>query len=1058
MCQKNRMINLILFAVLTLSSVLFGAEYSWTGAAGDNIYTTAENWSENIVPTSEDVIKPVKNTDVVIDLGGEERTVASLDFSSAYNTTTLKYPSFELSNGTLILTEGFADSSGGRNDVNSGVMAENHTHPFNLVKATLKVQKKFTSGCPRSKGYLFTVGDGSKLIFDKVDLFDKFEMIKVMPGGSAEFTFGNTIQKDGNSTSRSTWSNEGGEFSFPNGFTLNRTATAGWSKRASFRIQQKSGTMKLGGDVSLGNASGTESNAMGLYFQWFGGKVQALNDVTFNVDRMYQYGDTEVQRSFIEENASVIAEVDSGKRMDVSDLELREGVALTKEGEGVLKIADVPYSLDLKGGSVEFAENTRTSMGMLKIGPGLSFTLAHANMTLETLEDNAGVITVKKPGLSIAALGEGATLLGTFVFEAGAFLKGDTLVTTPNAELRAKIKADAEESFRSSGVAIVENGDSLVVGDSTFVFNSTTITDLENADGWQNGIPAEGLDVCVAGDGVNAVISERFSTSWGSITVQDGATLRVASSDVSLCEIRLKGKSTLKVGSDYNLGEIVAIAVGEEEIPTIVIEENVTLTVPAGCRFKNVHLVLCEGSALTESGDGPIVFGYADSNETTYFAMHATNATITALNSAKVEKASRIDFVSPAKGGVVKVVEDIVLKDSTITYSDRDGFAFGLNNPESENFKMIVDNTPLDIGQDNYVAGGANLVLTNNTVLFRRRSTINAHPENIENTYSIYVQDRGRITLVDGGEIRTTVTIANATEDNGWFGKGVVSLRPSEEGYVGIEVLEGGIGCWWRTYGDDTGVIRYAGGVQKVFRGHWWGNVLGGNRSRIFNKLKGVDVAGNTTMQIVGFKDDYGDNDNDLHPFYIDSPFTGSGDVIITNTWPDAKICAPRFASPNSTCTGKIMAVACDGKAKAELYFANGANWAGTVVANGLLKITNYEGTTENNNPASVTFGALDLQADFQVRVWRGEDGALTNDTLNVGTYLNNGGKLVPTMMTEGGEFVSNDKIVVGRIAKDAVLPDVLKNWVAITKNIDDDNENDLLILKRRKGFMIRVR
>ena len=1057
MCQKNRMINLVLFAMLFVSAVLLGAEYSWTGATGDNLYTTTGNWSENIVPADTDIIKPAKNTDVVIDLGGEERTVAALDFSSAYNTTTLKYPLFELRNGTLVLTEGFADSSGGRNDVDSGVMAENHTHPFNLVNATLKVQKKFTSGCPRSKGYLFTVGEGSKLIFDKVNLFDKFEMIKVMPGGLAEFTFDKTIQKDANSTSRSTWSNEGGIFSFPNGFTLKRTATAGWSKRASFRIQQKSGTMNLGGDVSLGNASGTESNAMGLYFQWFGGKVHALNNVNFNVDKMYQYHQTEAQFSFIEENASIIAEVDSGKRMDVSVLELREGVCLTKEGDGVLKIADVPYSLELNGGAVEFVGNTRTSMGTLKIGADCAFTLAHPNMTIETLEDNLGTITITKPGLSIAALREGATLSGAFEFEAGAFLKGDTLVTTPNAQLRAKIKADAEESFRSSGVAVVEDGDSLIVGDSTFVFNSTTITDLNNVEGWPNGIPVEGCDVTIAGEGVNVVISENLTTRWNSITVQDGAALRIASSGLSLPEIVLKGNVVLTIASDFNLTEIKTMAVGEE-VPTVVVAEGVTLTVPAGYKFKDVRLVLCEGSTLTEAGDGPLVFGYANSNETTYFAMHATNATITALNSAKVEKASRIDFVSPAKGGVVKVVEDIVLKDSTITYSDRDGFAFGLNNPESENFKMIVDNTPLDIGQDTYVAGGANLVLTNNTVLFRRRSTINVHPEDIENTYSIYVQDRGRITLVDGGEIRTTVTIANATEDNGYFGKGVVSLCPSEEGFVGIEVLEGGVGCWWRTYGDNTGVIRFAGGIQKVFRGRWWGNTLGGNRSRIFNKLKGVEVAENTTMQIVGFKDDYGDNDNGLHPFYIDSPFTGSGNVIITNTWPDAKTCAPRFASPNSTCTGKIMAVACDGKAKTALYFAHGANWAGTVVANGLLKITNYEGTTENDNPASVTFGALDLQADFPVRVWRGEDGALTNDTLNVGTYLNNGGKFVPTMMTEGVEFVSNDKIVVGRIAKDAVLPDVPKNWVAITKNIDDDNENDLLILKRRKGFMIRVR
>jgi hypothetical protein len=965
---------------------------------------------------------------------------------------------FELRNGTLVLTEGFVDDSGGRNDVDSGVMAENHTHPFNLSNATLKVQKKFTSGCPRSKGYLFTVGEGSKLIFDKVNLFDKFEMIKVMPGGVAEFTFDNTIQKNANSTSRSTWSNEGGIFSFPDGFTLNRTATAGWSKRASFRIQQKSGTMNLGGDVSLGNASGTESNAMGLYFQWFGGKVHALNDVNFNVDKTFQWTNSEIQKSFIEENAIITAEVDSDKRMDVSVLELREGVCLMKEGDGVLKIADVPYSLDLKGGSVEFVENTRTSMGTLKIGADCSYSLDHANMAIETLVDNLGTITITKPGLSIAALGEGATLSGAFAFEADAFLKGDTLVTTPNAQLRAKIKADAEEAFKLLGTVIEEVGERIIVGDTTFVFNSTTITDLNNAEGWPNGIPAEGCEVTIAGEGVNAVVSENLETRWNSITVQDGAALRIASSGLSLPEIVLKGNAVLTIASDFNLTEIMTMAVGEE-FPTVVVSEGVTLTVPAGYKFKDVHLVLCEGSTLTEAGDGPIVFGYADSNETTYFAMHATNATITALNSAKVEKAAGIAFVSPADGGVVKVVEDIVLKDSTITYSDWDGFAFGLNNPESENFKMIVDNTPLDIGQDTYVAGGANLVLTNNTVLFRRRSTINAHSENIENTYSIYVQDRGRITLFNGGEIRTTVTIANATDDNGWFGKGVVSLRPSEEGYVGIEVLEGGVGCWWRTYGDNTGVIRYAGGIQKVFRGHWWGSVLGGNRSRIFNKLKGVEIAKDTTMQIVGFKDDYGDNDDDaLRPFYIDSPFTGSGNVIITNTWPDTKTCAPRFASPNSTCTGKIMAVACDGKAKAELYFANGANWAGTVVANGLLKITNYEGIKENDNPASVTFGALDLQADFPVRVWRGEDGALTNDTLNVGTYLKSGGKLVPTMMTEGGEFVSNDKIVVGRIAKDAVLPDVPKKWVAITKNIDDDNENDLLILKRRKGFMIRVR
>jgi hypothetical protein len=173
-----------------------------------------------------------------------------------------------------------------------------------------------------------------------------------------------------------------------------------------------------------------------------------LNNVNFNVDKTFQWTNSEIQKSFIEENAIITAEVDSDKRMDVSVLELREGVCLMKEGDGVLKIADVPYSLDLKGGSVEFVENTRTSMGTLKIGADCSYSLDHANMTIETLEDNAGTITIEKPGLSIAALGENASLSGTFAFETAAFSKGDTLVTTPNAQLRAKIKADAEEPFK----------------------------------------------------------------------------------------------------------------------------------------------------------------------------------------------------------------------------------------------------------------------------------------------------------------------------------------------------------------------------------------------------------------------------------------------------------------------------------------------------------------------------------------------------------------------------------------------------------------------------------
>ena len=1037
-------------AVLGLVNVARAAEYSWTGDGGDTLWSTKGNWVDELIPTSEDVIKPAKNISFFVDLENETHTVSKLDFSSAYNTSQLKYPSVQLSNGTLVLTNGLDDSTANRNDLDSGVMGENSTCPFKLTNATLRVKTKFKSGCSRSQGYLFSVYNGSSLILDHVNLYDKFSWIKVFPGGTADFTFGTTVQKNGDSTSRSTWSNEGGTFSFPAGFTLNRTAQAGWSKRASFRLQQKSGIMNLGGNVSLGNASGSESNAMGLYFQWFGGTVHALSNVTFNVDARYKYGSSEAQESFVQSNSVVTAEVDSGKVMDMSGITVREGVSLVKTGAGSLVVADVPHSLFLNAGAISFADNTVTDMGVLQVGAGTSFAFANVNTTLATLGGNEGVITIAKPGLTIGAIAENAPLTGTFTVAIAAFSEGDTIVSTTDATLRAKIKADLTPEFADAGVGLVESGDALLVGAPSYVFDSTTVTDLNDPSGWQSGLPAAGKDVIVSGAGVHAVVSADLTNVWNSITVQDGASIEIAVADLSIPDLVLKGSALLTVSANFTPVPISTLVVGNA-FPTLIVSAGATLTVPAGQKFSNVHLVLCEGATLTESGDGPLVFGYATANETAYFAMHATNATITALNSAGTEKAARIDFASPASGGEVLVEGDIILKDSTITYRGKDGFAFGLNKPTSSSFRVVADNTPLDIGQDTYIAGGANLVLTNNSVLFRRRRNTGSHDGDPTDTYNIYIQDIGKITLVDGGEVRTTVTKANATDSNGCFGSGVVSLRPAEDGFVGIEVLEGGVGCWWRTYGDNTGVIRYAGGIQKVFRGHWWGTVLGGNRSRIFNKLKGVDIVGGTILQIVGFHDNYGDNDDTMHPFYIDSPFTGTGDVVVTNTW-SGKTCEPRFISAANTCTGTIKAVPCAGNASAVIYFANGANWAGTVVANGKLKLE--DSTTV---PNMVSFGALDLQTDVSVRVWKGNDVVATNDILNVGTYLNNGGKLVPTIVGEG-EFVIGDSFCVGTIGKSGTLPRLPAGWFAKRTVIDGDEVHDLLTLKRGVGLQVIVR
>ncbi len=1045
MCQKNRMINLILVAMLFVSSVTYAADYIWAHKDTEWYkWSDVSNWKYADADGTAAFEVPNGENDVIQDTDwGGEKSFFDLDGKSwtigRFYDTKQATDAYGFTNGTLAVS------------LPGGESAFSKESKLDIYDASLIFNKDTVVNIGNNRAdnnntvkMLWSIHKGGLL---EINGSAYFRHAKFVIDKDATFRWGNSAVAL-NANANVDWVVENsGTLDWPNGF---RSYYRAWSFRPVIRQYH-------GGKWILGDSLKYNENIF-FRIELHGGTVVATNNVTFEL----QNSERGAYAKFMPE-ADIMLSVAENCRLDMAtstttkvpflyekDENGENHTKITYSGGGELALIDVPYSLDYQGGRIEFANNTRTSMGSLKIGSGCSFSVANANMTLETLEDNAGAITIEKPGLSIAALGEGATLSGTFAFETAAFSEGDTLVSTPNAQLRAKIKSDAAEAFRSFGVTIIEEGESLIVGDSTFVFNSTTITDLNNAEGWPNGIPAEGCDVTIAGVGVNAVISESLTTSWGSITVQDGATLHVASSDVSLSEIVLKGKSTLKVESDLNLSEIVTMAIGEEELPTIIVAGNVTLTIPAGYKFKNVHLVLCEGATLTESGDGPIVFGYADSNETTYFAMHATNATITALNSANTANtlnASQISFVSPAVGGVVNVIGDIVLKDCKITYNQYDGFQFGVNNPVSKTFRVVADRTNLEFGADTVLSGAANLCLTNDACLYRKRRRTNNHDSESENIYNLTIREKAKITLVAGGEIRASIT------DKSNETKGVIQLEPDEDGTVGIEILEGGVGCWYKVYGNGKGVIRYAGGLQRVFCSLWWS---WGNRARIYNKLKSVDVAQDSQMVLCGNDDIFGDNSHRLTPLAIESLFSGSGNVVITNAC-NGKEFGPVLVRGDNTCTGTLLAV--DGVGKAIINVLDGANWAGTVVANGKVRLVNQDsGNLFETLPVAVTFGALDLQADFPVRVWRGEDGALTNDTLNVGTYLKSGGKLVPTMMTEGGEFVSNDKIVVGRIAKDAVLPDVPKNWVAITKNIDDDNENDLLILKQRKGFMIRVR
>ena len=195
-----------------------------------------------------------------------------------------------------------------------------------------------------------------------------------------------------------------------------------------------------------------------------------------------------------------------------------------------------------------------------------------------------------------------------------------------------------------------------------------------------------------------------------------------------------------------------------------------------------------------------------------------------------------------------------------------------------------------------------------------------------------------------------------------------------------------------------------------------------------------------------------GNFDWDRHVTMSNIPFTGAGSVIVTNGVPAYPFTVTMQNGAN-TATGSIKVAKVEGDAETALYFANGANWAGTVVA-GNVALTNL---TEGATAATVTFGTLDLAADFPIRVWKSE-GVYSADAINVGSFINNGGKISPVMMSEDEDFARGDSFVVGKVAKDATLPAVATGWAVKARPIDGDDANDEIVLKSGVGLQIIVR
>ena len=663
--------------------------------------------------------------------------------------------------------------------------------------------------------------------------------------------------------------------------------------------------------------------------------------------------------------------------------------------------------------------------------------------------------TLVKTGLGTIVFGD--TLPSALLVNAGAiavqpFVEYNTNGVTLAASASFKVAIDG--AFKPAYAVAGRNNTAIFMTGDTYVGVGGWST-LAN---WVSGaLPDASAEVHVYGTNTLLTLDAAPVTMPTSITVEGGATLQTAT-DIGLPTTKLNKDASLDVASGTttianDLSCVPSVYGDNVTIPSLIIRSGATLTVPGGMNFSNIDISLY-GQVSTYSA-GTLTFGHAPIDETTYIGLYAEGASIR-LSGGGGYNSRRIGICCPASGGRVKAIHDIIFKDMPTIGTHfpngdyHDGFQLGVNNPADESFTVIFDNTKWRADGSLYVWGGATFRLRNDS-LFRNSEDYEQYDRHAS------VKENGHIIVEEGSEI-----LMNA------MGNGGVTpydVSVTETGHEAITVENGGIFETFRWSGNSKGVFVSSNGILRIYRPRYDYDGSGNSwhyASVLFDRLYSIALAENTTLTFTtrnsresskSFKDESGPRIVTMAPV----PIVGNdGSITLSNANVNAFGIIVQSGANTATGTAGVSPAEA-GMGDTTLYFANGANWAGTVVA-GDVSLTNL---TDGATAAAVNFGSLDLAAGktFPIRVWA-HSGPVANDTVNVGTYVNNSGELVPVLAdgAAGEKIAGGTKLIVGKIAKDSPLPKVPARWSASREPIDGDDGYDMLTMKTFKGLQVILR
>ena len=1032
--------------VVPLSTLAAGTSFFWHGGAwGD--YGDPANWTvgdpvapatdtsanpASIIPGADDWLYPkYQNNSAKFDLGGEVRLIQSISTDGKNNypndvTTT----TFALTNGTLKAVH----LSGRRQSWTVWNGAD-----YDVTTADSESTLGWGGGEPT-----INIKSGGRFTLNAVWLRNQSSQLTVDEGGYACINLNKghaAIHRGVGNTTYSRWQNSG-TLELPQGLVFYSTQSGSereWGK-TSWRLVQHKGTMLIGGNVTRNGKTTYPIN-----FTALGGMVVFSNSVSF-ADSGYACVSNTVTFECVKDAVG-----------DLTGFAFGDDATVVKTGPGRLLLTEMPPTLEVEAGEVAFKS----------VFSGCPIALAADVRVVFATKDFSTVTATDLTGWADA----------DFAIEPGVFETGDTVVASGDADLLARVADRVNENLPAGApfAAVATNGRVRLMAGADAFFDATKSGDLTDAGAWGGTVPPASATVAISGAG--KVGFTAASTPFAKIIVRSGATLEVSGGTeeepVDLPDVLLEDSGTLRIAEDawVKIEKGFSSSGLRETLPVFEVATGAVAKVgwiaatsaqPAVARFKNVdirHYGTIRVS-VSSSSWGQVTIGYATPSETSLIAYRCEGGRFYRDRGSSSTAdwggtAGRVNFLCPEAGGRVQAVGDIVLRDyQSMPRSNISnyGYNIGLGNPIDEPFTVVCSGTTLLEPNGPTVFGGAaELTFRDSAALTR---TPSMHHPNCPSC--VHFTERATAVFEAG-----TYYHLFYSHPNDWMKANQVGSRllTGEDGFVSL-TFRNARASTIQNGGTSNAVVRMENSAFEVGYKHPIGNGSTPAPNTVdismFDGAKAIDVPAGSLLTVRATSESsyssfsVGNYQWDRR-LYLDRPLTGGGDVsvsnILTGTFAKYDMCLAIRCGSNEL-TGEIEA---QDNVLAHVVFQDGANWAGTVVANGRVSLSKDVTVTNETEiatlgAAEVSFNTIRFAGAFPIRVWE-TDGVKTCDVVNLAAATSGTGgfEILPQ---DGYEPQIGDTFRLGTYPADAVLPPVrTRHWRIEAEAIDGDEAHVALKL-----------